>query len=471
MPTGAASGGSSAAIRAGRAFVEIFGKDNLSKMLTRLQAKVAAFGQFIGKVGSGAMLAGAAMLAPVAALFAGMMEKAKLGMFGERAQEDAERFGAAWTDSLTALQGALVPLLETLTPWAERLGQVVREHAEIVPIVAAVGAGLLAFGLTLKVVGGLVVGLSALIGILKVSLLALLSPIGLVAAAIAGLGVVFATQTNLGREATAEFKAGFLDTAATAQQAWSGIVAAFKKGDLELAMQIVGAALRLEWAKIDEFWTRKWVAFKNNYIGGWHELGAALKSIWNHITTGLETILRMSVEGWVKLINLALGAIARGAAWVLEKAGLDETAKKLRDWKPIGTEWLTDWQKGIDAGHQAEENRIANDLAAKLAENQAFRQSQVAGVEAATAAARAELARLVAAAQAENPDAAEGPRRQVDRALSAVKGAFQAPNFQAALGFGDNVIAKQQLEVQKQQLAEQKELNANIKNIKAPVFW
>lgn len=56
---------SASAVRAGRAFVEIFAKDNLSKELDRIGGKLKSFGASITRIGAATAAAGAAAIAPL----------------------------------------------------------------------------------------------------------------------------------------------------------------------------------------------------------------------------------------------------------------------------------------------------------------------------------------------------------------------------------------------------------------------
>lgn len=63
------SSGSAGAIRAGRAFVELFAEDSkLQRALARAKARVMSFAAFVAKVGAGMLAGGTAILAPIAAL-------------------------------------------------------------------------------------------------------------------------------------------------------------------------------------------------------------------------------------------------------------------------------------------------------------------------------------------------------------------------------------------------------------------
>lgn len=368
----------------------------------------------------------------------------------------AEQMQQAFAAALLSLQVALLPILDIITPIIQGISDFVKENSSAATVVAGVAVGLLAFSAAMSVVsvalGGVSMvlgGVVGLLGIVKAAFLALLSPVGLVVGAIAGIGVVFAAQTDAGKETMSRLKAGFVETANTAKDAWGGIVAAMKKGDMELAMRIVGAALRYEWAKIDAYWTEQWADFKKFFKDGWDTLGAALSTIWNEITYGMEKALALALEGIVKGFNAAITALANGAAWLLDKVGLDDTANKLRNFEGIGTNWINKWNADIDANRNQEMQRIGDQLARDLAQNEKDWHDQVDPLNREIADRLAEFKALVDQANVEKagPIGADTkpyqPGGKPDfKMADFTKGVFQSPNFAAALGVADKVNDK-----------------------------
>lgn len=362
----------------------------------------------------------------------------------KKAEEVQQAFAAA----MLSLQVAMLPILDIVTPIIKAISDFVKENSEVVTVAAGAAVGLLAFSTAMTAVSFALSGTLALLGIVKVAILALLSPVGLVVAAVGAIGYVFATQTDEGQEAMGRLKAGFVETANTAKEAWGGIVSAMKKGDLELAMRIVGAALRYEWAKIDQYWTTQWADFKKSFKDGWDTLGGALSIVWNEITSGLEQALAFTLEAIISNFNSAIVALAKGAAWLLEQVGLDETAKDLRDFGGVGTEWIGKWKNDIAANRTKEENRIGAQLVEDLAQNARDWQQQVGPLAQEVADRLAEFKALVA--QANEPKAAPAgggpalysPGGPEFKMADATKGIFQSPNFAAALGIADKVNDK-----------------------------
>lgn len=97
---GGGGGGGSGAIRAGRAFIELFATDNkLVRTLEGVKGRLTKFGSFFGKVGLGLGAAGTALFAPLTALLKSGMDRAdQIGDLGEvfgLTADSASRFASA----------------------------------------------------------------------------------------------------------------------------------------------------------------------------------------------------------------------------------------------------------------------------------------------------------------------------------------------------------------------------------------
>lgn len=227
--SGATAGGSSGAIRAGAAFVEIFGKDRLTPTLNAIQKRMQSFGSFMSKLGGASLKAGAALLAPIAGLMHGALAKSRTGEFGADAQNTAARFDAAWLKAISALQRATIPILDLLIPTLEMLSKVVQQNTGIVPLVAGLGAGLLALGVAAKSLG-------IIMGAISLAVTAATSPVLLL---IGGLVALAATNTDW-RSILGKLGETFSAT-------FQGMLGAFRSGQLELAANIALAGLKLAW--------------------------------------------------------------------------------------------------------------------------------------------------------------------------------------------------------------------------------
>lgn len=442
MPTGSATAGSSSAIRAGGAFVEFFGKDNISKMLGRLTTKVAIFGRFVGKVGTGSMLAGAAMLAPLVRLFSGMMENAKLGVFGDKAQQDAEAFGMAWQDALADMQSALIPVLAIITPWVQQLRDWIQNNKELVKVILIAGVSLLAFGVAAKVAGLALGGIVAVVTILIGLVGALLSPIGLVVAAIGGIAYAFATQTDAGKAFVKDMKEGFASTEQNAKDAWDGIVGAVSKGDLKLAAQIVFKGIEVEWQKLCLKLSEYWGNFKNSFVNTLEE-----------IRTAIAKGLTQSPDLWDFMAH-----IEDAVGWAEKQLGMEVGPNLSR----VAAEELRRDPNGVRANLDAmnAEGKKARDgaLAAKLKASA----DEIAKLQM-------EFDSLVKTGKAPGQPHVDDRWRKLALGADATKGAFQSPNFRLALGYADTIPQKQ-LDVQRQIARQQEKTNEILQGLKLPFF-
>ena len=109
--------------------------------------------------------------------------------------------------------------------------------------VVAAGAALVALGAVLSA-AGTAIGAVIAVGKALVATVGLIaSPIGLVTAAIA----ILVTQTDAGTGAVSAFREMLTNMRATATETFEGIVAAAKKGDLELAFKIAGTGIKAIW--------------------------------------------------------------------------------------------------------------------------------------------------------------------------------------------------------------------------------
>lgn len=288
MAGGASAGGGSKAgdIRAGGAFVEISAKDSLTKTLAGLKARVMAFAGGLKVAGVGALAAGGALAAPLVGLFKGGVDRAEeisklseemgftveqmqrlkyasdvagvsidqilknpgkfKGLMDEAPLMDPVEIKAAVAaqqelrKTMISLQGAALPLIQTIYPLVKYVAEFARENRGAVISVAILSAGLLSVGAALSIVGpGVLAVVGSIVkGVMHFGLFRL-SIVGAIAALLAG--------TDSGKAALASFSEAIRAAAATFSETWGGIVTAVKKGDLELAFKIAAAGIKSVW--------------------------------------------------------------------------------------------------------------------------------------------------------------------------------------------------------------------------------
>jgi hypothetical protein len=176
---------------------------------------------------------------------------------------------------------------------------------KIIAVVGAVGAALVAVGaagsalaFVMGSIASIISGAATVVGILGTALATLLSPIGIVTAAIAGLGVYIVTSTEMGGQALAWLGEKFGELQAKVETVFGAIGDALAAGDIALAAKVLWLALRVEWEK------------GLNYLNMlWETLYVAVADVFDRIATDsvevfdtMYTAVRNAVDGIYKLI-------------------------------------------------------------------------------------------------------------------------------------------------------------------------
>ncbi len=190
-------------------------------------------------------------------------------MGDQSALGDAERTSGSFANQMKRLRGELRDaavaigraLLPALTPVVRILGgavRAVREWAERNPrlvgsifaaatAVIGLGGALIVLGLGVALAAAGLGGLATLVGLAGAALGAVLSPIGLVVAAVAAAGVAFLRFSGAGSAALDSIRERFGPLAAIATRTLTGIRDALAAGDIPLATEVLWAGLRLAW--------------------------------------------------------------------------------------------------------------------------------------------------------------------------------------------------------------------------------
>lgn len=125
MAIGGSSGGGAGAIRAGRAFVELFAEDSrLRRTLASMEGRLKSFAGFASKLGAGMLAGGAALAAPLVAAVGTLQDLAKQGSI-------AKAFGLT-TEAFTGIAGVAKSAGEDTREFIESLvtlGKVASEGA------------------------------------------------------------------------------------------------------------------------------------------------------------------------------------------------------------------------------------------------------------------------------------------------------------------------------------------------------
>jgi hypothetical protein len=309
----------------------------------------------------------------------GMMEEAKrLGLV--ISTEDAAA-AAELTDTLYRLKSImgrivfsvgreLAPILEEFAKWLADSTKIAREwiaeNGHLIKLAFKLAAGLVAGGAALMalglaastaaaVLGGVSTAVSAIVAVVG----ALLTPMGLAAAAF----VAWITYTGDLRKGIAWLTATFHELKDRALETFAGITDALMSGDFSAAAAVAWLGLKVEWIRGTNWLKSQWL-----------ELTAFMTDVWTHATADLAKIL---TESWYDSIALLKAPWASAAEMDADRR---EKAFALAD---------IERQRGRDLAGNTSRQKIAE-------------------ANARLKAAEAEKAAAIAAARAEREKQARG---------------------------------------------------------------
>ena len=213
----------------------------------------------------------------------------------------AVAIGKVLAPSLKKVGDVFMASGQLLTYWIGQNNESIVTYGKVVLAVGAVGATLWTVGSALKFAAlgfsGLKIALSAFggtlglirnLGTIAIGVLGgLLSPIGLLGAAVAGL-VGYAAYASGAFQGLADTAgATWADIGQTASQTLQGIKEAIASGDME-------AASRVAWAGLKTIWRQGY----NWLHAGWLEFTSFFKRVW---TTSVYAVSNVATKAWARL--------------------------------------------------------------------------------------------------------------------------------------------------------------------------
>jgi hypothetical protein len=306
-------------IRAGRAYVELYADGTrLEAGLKRAQERLRTFGSALRNAGASMALTGGGMFTPFVLSVKKFMDAAKDGQLAgadlgkaitlnqaiDTTSASIDRLeiavGAALTPALVTMSEALTGVVDDFTAWARENPGTVTAIALIAGGVVSLGAGLIGLSIAVNIAswafGSLALAATTTFGVIAGTISAVLSPIGLVAAGLTGLGYLLATKTKAGRESLSYLGQGFAKLADDGKAAWGGITDALASGDLGLAAQIGMQAVKLEFQ-------RAWAFIKNITFGFLVGLNKAFLTVGTQIAKAWAVAMASLQSSITKAIN------------------------------------------------------------------------------------------------------------------------------------------------------------------------
>jgi len=267
--------------------------------------------------------------------------------------------GAAVAPIITDLSNKIAVIVGKISNW-------IKENRGLFQTAFFVGAGLIAAGGAFVVFGNAMIFAGKALAIirgsftaLKTGLAFLLSPIGLVTAAVISLTGAFLYFTSYGSELLNWLGNCFNTLKQDATNAIGGIVSAFAKGDLGLAARIGWLFVKTEWLRAKEWMLGYWLSIKLTIMEVWYSLVYSLASAWYGAVYAIGTAWAETVS-FIGQVWIRAGAILK-TAWVDAVAffktiwvGFKQWWAETIDWvaKKLMRVWIW-WKKITDSSFDA----------------------------------------------------------------------------------------------------------------------
>jgi TP901 family phage tail tape measure protein len=373
--------------------------------------------------------------------------QASQGIAAKTAQEMDAGMGGAWRIMLSALEGVAIefgdavsgPLsaaMDTISQYLSLAGEWIKANRDTVVVLGglllsgiALGAGLIALGVGIKIVALAASGLAIALGIGSAILGAMLSPIGLVTILLAELAAWFLLTSDVGSQALAWLSASFTQLKNDFLISWGVIVKALASGDFALAGRLAFSLLKMEFASVVGWLTNRWLEFKYAFTSIAAEASFGIARLFTDGMAGIET-------GWVESIAFL------SDAWAIFTNVLTQTWYSTVGF--IQKAWLQLKSLFDDTVNvEAETTRINNEIAGKQqAANQGMldgvaardqqRQQRRGQIEQGRVGAQAELDRMQAAEKAAQDAKLGGDLAAAQGEVNAARAAWQAAVQKAA---------------------------------------
>jgi hypothetical protein len=282
--------------------------------------------------------------------------------------------GAAMADDILAALDRVKTITVAVSNW-------IKENQKLVVTVAAVGAGLIAFGGAVTMAGFALMGIGAALKAIGVTIALVTSPMGLLTVALVGGAVAFFRFTDAGKKAWTDLIATVMPLAETFKTTFGGISDALKAGEIELAGEILMTGLELvvrqgldilkglfggtvttianqllkgdlsgAWATVVDSMLVTWQGFKTATIEVFAGIVVSVKKMWADMMTALvgritEVAMEDTWRGamWRKVIDYdpredaKFGHAGMQAQLDREKKTLEQMEADMRDRGYVGT--------------------------------------------------------------------------------------------------------------------------------------
>ena len=240
--------------------------------------------------------------------------------------------GEAFVDQLRSAVRGISAMLSITGQWIQENRQVVVAAVAVVAGTVGLGSAMVAAGLSINIAAFALSGFAVALKVGAAVVGAILSPMGLLAAAVLSLGGYLVYASGAGGKALSWLGERFAQLSADASAAWKAIGMALASGDVSLAARILWLTLKMEWQRGVQFLTELWLGFKNTFLSLTTDItyGAArlMTDGWVGIESGWTETVAFLADSWSLFTNLltktwhsTVGFIRK--AWVRLKSLFD----------------------------------------------------------------------------------------------------------------------------------------------------
>lgn len=355
--------------------------------------------------------------------------------------------GSALAPTVSTLANIVTRVTVRIRGFIDANQELVRTVFRIASMVAVVGGGLVAIGTAIAGVGAALGGMVPLVKAATAAftflgpfLGALVSPIGLVAAAVVGLGTVILTYTGAGARALAWLGDTFRWLSDAVMDVVGGIVDALAAGDIALAARVLWAGMKVAWetgiAPLLDLWNAFRFALERTAVNAFAGIKKACISVTTWMWKNFPEVTVFIAKTWVNLTARMRMVWAEFQNWLsdrwLEVIGMFDESLDVEAAKAVGRQRLDEQFGQIEADRargvaEAErrsrltDQQRAAEEAAALAQIELEQAEALAGINAAhdervrharddLRAAQAELAEARARAREARAQAQAPPR-------------------------------------------------------------
>lgn len=386
-----------------------------------------------------------------------LVDVLKMGMF---------RVGSALIPVLRGVAEWITNVAVKITEWVKQNKDLVVQVLYLGTAILVGGAALFAFGKTLTVISGMIGGFLATVKLIGSAIAFILSPVGILIAAITGLGIVFFKFTEYGAQALTWLGNQFSALSNDAKAAFNAIGAALANGNIGLAAEILWNTIKVAFLTGKAWLVKLWASIPTFMLDAWSYALYGIRTAWAHtinylihawgqfrvywaagtslLAEGLLSLEKSSERGMVKR-NRDSGKISKEEAEKQLKeideryAGIKAQLVKSNDEEILKAEKeRVAANTKADADLQDAKKRAQDALDASLRANASGHQAEIDAANAQLEAARAKLSALEAQALSEKPAPGAPTPPKLDTSLgdtykTVVRGTFN-PNAMAQLG-------------------------------------